>query len=781
MQGNNLDREPYSSGEEEKYSFKDYLNILLNNIYLVIIAAAVCGAIGFIYAFYQPDVYKSSTTLKLSPPKGSVLDAPFTGEINNFANDRFIANEIEIMKSYTIRENVAYSLKKAFLTGVKDSFYLILNPDLRNPNRFSFFNGGSQAQFNKIREVPYYPDTLIKRDNMTSMLSRAVSIDQRRGLDIVEISAESPSPYEAAIMANNYAQAYINLNLLMNRTKVSVTRRFLEQQRKEKYNDLRRAEDTLKMFQQSRGIVELGEQSKQLVNQLGDFDAQKNAKELDAAMYEKSIQELKAQLKSEEPKIADALESSKLEAYLKEVQGQLARLEVNKDYSLNGARNEDERKKINDKYNSDIKELKRQENDKIEQLKNLVTSKSAVEDASKIGLQIIEYQVKLQGTKVSLEKLSGIIKTYEARFNQLPRNIIELAQLQRQSSAYEKLYQMVEEKYQEALVNEQSTIGNVQLIDPARKPESPVGPNRKMITIACLLFGVFLGFGIVVVKNQFANSVKSPDDIQRMNIPLLGWLPLFSVKKNGESGTDLMRGAKDPLSKTAEAFRGIRTRIHFARNKEKKIKTLLVTSTMPSEGKSTVAINLAEIFAQGGKKTLLIDCDLRKPAVHKVFNAEKIPGLTDCLGDLIDYKKIILNSFSNNLYIITSGSYTQNPAEVLDSEQMASFIERLKGEYDFIVIDSPPLLAVTDAEILAGLTDASILVAASGSANREMIKKAVRILEGDKWNFMGVVLNKFKFDIGYGYYYKNYYYYYTDKKKNRFYRIYRVFKKENIN
>lgn len=764
----------------ENYTFKDYLNLSLNNIFLMIVIIAICGAAGFFYAFYQPDTYRSTTSLKLSPPKGNILDAPLIGEINNLANDRFIANEIEIMKSYTIRENVAFSLRKEFHVGAKDSFYLILKPDLRNPNRFAFIKKETEITFNKLNEVPIRPDTLLKNSEVAVLLSKTISIDQKRGLDIVEITAESPSPYEAAIIANSYAQAYINLNLMMNRTKVSVTRRFLEQQRKEKYNDLRRAEDTLKIFQQNRGIVELSEQSKKLVNQMGDFDAQKNAKELEVSMFEKSISALKAQLVAQEPKIADALESSKLEAYLKEVQSQIARLEVNKDYAMTNIKNEEDRKKIIDKYNNEIKELKNQESERINSLKSLITSKSAIQDVSKLGLDLIENQIKLQAAASSLEQLKKIVSAYESKFNLLPKNIIELAQLQRQSAAFEKLYQIVEEKYQEALVNEQSTIGNVQLIDAARKPAGPIGPNRQLITLVGFLFGLIISFSIVMIKNQLTNTVKSPEDVQRMNIPVLGWLPLWYKSKNGDDESSVMIATRDPFSKSAEAFRAIRTRIHFARPKPNKIKTLIITSSSPSEGKSTTAINLSEIFAQSGKKTLLVDCDLRKPTTHKVFNVEKIPGLVDYLIETVPIERIIIPTSITNLYLVTAGSHSQNPAEVLDSNEMETFVEKIKADFDFVIFDSPPILAVTDSEILSRMMDASILVAGSNEANREMLKKAAQLLSDDKNSFLGVVLNKFKFNLGYGYYYKNYYYYYSDKKKNGKFSISRLFRREKI-
>lgn len=765
---------------KENLRLHDYLDLLRSNIWLVVMLVIVSTAIAAIYAFYMPDVYQSTSILKLSPPNGNILEAPFMSELNNSANDRFIANEIEIMKSYKVRENAAVSLRREFYNGSKDSFYLILKGELRNPNRFSFLKNKEERFFNKISDASFESDTLLRNSEIASLLSNAISIYQKRGLDIVEINAESQSPYEAAIIANCYALEYINLNLQMNRTKVSITRRFLEIQKREKYNDLRKAEDTLKIFQQSRGIVELNEQSKQLVNQLGDFDAQKNAKELEISMYERSIAELKSELLKMEPKIADALESSKLEAYLKEVQIQIARIDVNKDYALSGTRSEEEKRRINDRYSSEIKELKKQESEKINSLKSLVAGKSALDNSMKLGEQIIEYQVKLQASRVSLDKLRTIVKSYETRFSFLPKRIIEFAQLQRQNSAYEKLYQIVEEKYQEALVNEQSTVGNVQLVDIARKSQFPVKPERGMIILLGLLFGVITGFSIIVMKNQITGMIKTPEDIQKLNIRVLASLPRLNGTKNGRSLAPAMIALSQPFSKSAEAFRSIRTRINFFPSDTDRSKTLLITSSFPLEGKSSTAINLASVFAQAGKRTLLVDCDLRKPIIHRVFGIERNPGVVDYLTGSANYKDIIVQSRLKNLFLVSAGTQSKNPAELLDSGSMRSFVEQIKKEFDFVVFDSPPIMLVTDSEILSNMADMNLLVTGSNSTGSDALRKAAKLLSEGSKLFLGVVLNKYNFSGEYGNYNKKYYYYYPDNKRKKYFAISRLFKKDFV-
>ena len=773
------------SNNETNYTLRDYFDIILKNIYFISIVIFLTGLIGFLFAFYKPDMYSSSSTMKLTPPKGNILDANFISDIagGSQQNDRFIANEIEIMKSNTILYNVVASIKESFNKAPKDSFYLLLQSNLRYTDRFDFKNKNSKKKFNILNEISAPQDTLLTDEELKELLTKRVKLEQKRGLDIVEISVESPSSYEAALIVNNYTQAYINLNVYLNRTKINKTRTFLEKQRTEKMTDLQRAEDALKKFQEERKIIDVTEQSKEIIAKMSDFDAKTNSKQIDIAISQSVIDEMTKELKKLEPNIADALQSNKIESYLSEIEKSLAQLEVNKYLSLTNAKNEEMKQKIEVKFEKDSKELKNQETEKLNILKNLVKTKNAATNINKLADTLMVEQLKLEVNKISLAKLSELRKNYEVEFNKLPTNIIEFAQLQRQADGFEKLYQMVEEKYQEALVNEQSTIGDVLLIDKAQKSILPIGPNRSLITLVGLIVGLVLSLFFVFIKSYLTNTIQTPEDLQHMNIPVLGWIPFWLRQKTDNEVNSALITVKDSFSKSSELFRAIRTRIHFARTKENRIKTLLVSSSSPGEGKSTIAINLAAIFAQGDKRTLLVDCDLRKPTTHKVFGIDKEPGLVDYLTEAVTLEKIIKQTFVKNLDIITSGSSSQNPAEILDSFEMEKFIEVVRSKYDMIIIDSPPLLAVTDSEILTQLVDGCILIASYNETNREMLSKSAKFFSSSKNKFLGVVLNKFRYNIGYGYYYRNYYrnyyYYYSDKKSATF--IEKLLRKRNKN
>lgn len=220
---------------------------------------------------------------------------------------------------------------------------------------------------------------------------------------------------------------------------------------------------------------------------------------------------------------------------------------------------------------------------------------------------------------------------------------------------------------------------------------------------------------------------------------------------------------KEPNSPMSESYRTLRTNIQFS-SFDKKIKTLLLTSSGPGEGKTTTSSNLAMVMAQGGNKTLLIDCDQRKPQVHKVFGFSNEKGLSNILvnDNEVDINIGIHETEQENLHVLTSGTRPPNPAELLGSAKMKNFIEELKETYDYIILDTPPIILVTDAQILAQYTDGCLLVVSSGEAERDAAIKAKGLLEKVNAKILGIVLNKVDIKKK-GYY--NYQYRYGETNK----------------
>lgn len=227
---------------------------------------------------------------------------------------------------------------------------------------------------------------------------------------------------------------------------------------------------------------------------------------------------------------------------------------------------------------------------------------------------------------------------------------------------------------------------------------------------------------------------------------------------------------QNPKSRAAEAFRTLRTNIQFS-SLDDSMKSIVITSTAPSEGKSTVIINLAITMAQAGKKVLILDCDLRKPSVHKKLNLPNNDGLTSILIGNAKLEECIISSKISNLYVLTCGAIPPNPSELLGSKKMKALLGELEELFDIVLIDSPPVIAVTDAQIISTFAQGVVLVAAYGQTEKAAIINAKDLLEKVKAHILGVVINKVPEDshgYGYGKYYNKYYNgYYEEGKKGK--------------
>lgn len=220
---------------------------------------------------------------------------------------------------------------------------------------------------------------------------------------------------------------------------------------------------------------------------------------------------------------------------------------------------------------------------------------------------------------------------------------------------------------------------------------------------------------------------------------------------------------KDPKSIPAEAYRSLRTNIQYT-SFDKKIKKLLVTSSTPGEGKSTTASNLALAIAGEGKKVLLIDCDLRKPSVHKKFNISNQVGVTNFLLGEVGFEEAV-NNYKNKLFIMTAGTIPPNPSEMLSSKNLNNFLQDVSEKFDMVIIDSPPIMAVTDAQILSTKTDGVVLVIEAGKTEKAVALRSKEALEKVNAKILGVVLNKFKTEHGKSGGQGYYYYYSEDENK----------------
>lgn len=717
-----------------------YIQLVRINWMKILIISSVFFAGTLIYSFTLDDIFESKTTLRISDPTGSILKSPFT-EIGDFAysaKDRFIANEIVTLQNVTLRKMVAQTILDSLDTmKEKNELYLVLDKELSTPHKPS------------IRSF----------DAIVNALGSAVKITQPMGLDFIEIAAESPSPREASLFANAYADAYRRFNLMDSRRQFANIKDFLKNQAEEKRRELIVAENNVKMYQLKGGVIELDKQASALLDNLTGFEAKRNAADIELSMIEKRLTSLKNEVNKKDPSLTSFLETRATEPYLQLLQKKIAETEAQRDFAL-ANKSIGKNPAAVKEYDATLKELKDKLKTSISEYQKSILS-SSPEEVKKLMQDVFEEEINYQSLKASHDQINHVIRGYESKFNRLPDKALDLARLERERMSLEKLYSILEEKYQEAIVNEQSTPGNVLLLSSATPAYSPSGPDRFKISIIGLLLGLATSLVFVYLKTYFDNTVKSPEDITDRGYNLLGWLPGMKINK---ATPDLgLVALRSPNSVLGEAFRTLRTRIQFSKVL-KNGKVLLVTSSAPNEGKTFSSCNLAASFSSINTKTVILDCDLRIPKVHTYFDAKKLPGFVDFFIGEAYYDDIIRSTENPNLYFIPAGKTPPNPSEILSSSRMKAFIQKLRNEFDLVILDTPPIMSVADSEILLEFIDMSILVVSANTTKTEWMLDSIGLLSGGLRNsFIGVLLNKFNYKSS-GYKSKyNYFNYYSTK------------------
>ena len=359
----------------------------------------------------------------------------------------------------------------------------------------------------------------------------------------------------------------------------------------------------------------------------------------------------------------------------------------------------------------------------------------------------------------------------------LNQKAIQYSVLNREVGSARDMYDLLIKRFKETTLTEDMRTGNIRVIDRAEVPWNPVKPKKKLNLLLAVIVGLVAGIGLAFFFEYLDNTIKIPDDLkQHLNIAYLGPTPLIESNAKARAGDDSIPAlvcSHSPKSTASEAYRGIRTNLLFS-TAGAAPQVILVTSPGPREGKTMTTSNIAITMAQSGSRVVIIDCDLRRPKVHKIFDLARDRGMTNLLVGTDGIEKTVMHSQIPNLDLIPSGPLPPNPSEMLGSEKMADLIEVLRNHYTRILIDSPPITAVADAMILSKYVDGVVVVIRAGQTVREVAKNSVNQLLGVGANILGGILNAV--DIGkdkyyYYYYYQYYHYYYGDdgdkKKKPR--------------
>jgi len=298
---------------------------------------------------------------------------------------------------------------------------------------------------------------------------------------------------------------------------------------------------------------------------------------------------------------------------------------------------------------------------------------------------------------------------------------------------------------------------NITIQDPAEVPAIPIKPKKRLNILMAMFVGVFGGVGIAFFLEYLDDTVKGLEDMERLvQWPLLGNIPKMDGTKNSsERQRDLFvhTEPKDPIS---EAYRSIRTSVLFSSTEEHPLKTIIITSPGPQEGKTTTLCNLGIAMAGSKHKVLFVDADMRKPRLHTIFKNKNKAGLSNYLSEQAEFDSLVQKTEIDNLFLVPGGPHPPNPSELLSSHKMQEFIDETKKKFDFILFDTPPIAVVTDAAVLSRAVDGTIIVLESGKTSRRALPRVDQMLKEARGRIIGVLFNQISIERS-GYHYYHYY------------------------
>lgn len=768
--------------QENEVSLQDYLRIIFRGRWIIGISFILIMTATVYYTFTAAPEYESSTLLMLAGRQGqtsTLFQNPFM-----MGNYMKVNNEIEVLKSDYLSRRVVQRMKQSAFA---DSLY-ILGTRKYQQKGVSLTDVMGAAKSGIKRLLLGAPEEeLAVVDSLDRAIVRAIkasmTVEPIRDTEAIRLKISSIDPYEAAFLANLIADEYLRLDEEFNLGEVVEMKDFLEEQLEDIEKDLTESEEALTEFQKRTGVYVLDETAQTLIDQLSTFEAIYYTSLAELQVSRQKLKNQQEMLNEREKWIVDeAINTTnplitQLRNAIAEIEGEKITVMI-----VQGLDPKHEAIREMDKRGVELKARL------FKEAQNLTNLGLSPQEQSQISLELLRNVLFSTVDIIALESKGNeykkLVDQYNSRLNELPERSLEFARLDRERQVNEKYYILMKTKYQESRITEASKISNIRIVDPATPPEKPIKPKKKMNLLLGMFMGIGLGVGIAFVKEYMDHSVRSSEDLDKLGLTTISIVPKIDIKSSMEKTRQAagkmdeeeytlksrMISHYDPKSTVAEAYRTLRTNIQFM-NPDKPFSSLVVSSAGPGDGKSTTVVNMAITFANLEKKVLLIDADLRKPVLHKVFELPRAPGLTQRLVQDLNDQDVIRETEVPNLYLVTCGDLPPNPSELLASQKLKDFIVRMKEKFDIVLIDSPPIIAVTDASILSKMTDAILLVVKAGSTDLRVLRRSIDLLKQVNTNLIGAVLNGVNISSGYDsyYYYYHYYYYYADtgeKKKS---------------
>jgi capsular exopolysaccharide synthesis family protein len=561
-----------------------------------------------------------------------------------------------------------------------------------------------------------------------------VEIVPVKGTRLVEIAYSSPDPQYATLAANTLAREYVQQNLDLKLANTTNTIVWLGEELTKQRQKVEAAERAMAAYQEDQNAMSLDDRQNIVISRLNSLnDAVTKAKT--ARLQKEALYRQLGNVRGDSAD-ADTFPAVAQNATIQQAKQELAALHAEKARLAQRYKEQHpEIIKINTQIENAANRLKTETSKVLESVANEYRSALAEE-----------------------QSLSASLEDQKRQAIDLNRKNITYSILEREAESERQVYNALLQQEKELRVVSNSRANNVQLMDAAEAPTAPYTPNHTRDWLMALVLGLALGVAFAYTVEYLDDTIKLPDDVtRRLRLPLLGLVPAVA-------------GDRLPVLTSAvphdfgEAFRSLRTSLVFTNGSQGK-RLIAVTSTQPLEGKTTTACNLAVALALGGARVMLIDADMRRPGLHRTMGLPNNIGLSHVLTGQARMREAVQRTSETNLYVMTAGRVPPNPSELLSSARMQHLIANLEaGPFDWVIIDTPPVLAVTDAVIIAPFVSGLVFVLGAEMTRRAHAERAIQTIQSGKPNIVGAVLNrvdlnrnKYYYSRYYGYHYKSYY------------------------
>jgi polysaccharide biosynthesis transport protein len=720
----------------------DYVRVIYKRRWTALPVFLLVFAVGAVNAVRQTPVYQSRAQLLIEKdaPNVATLDQMFQTQ-DGWMNDEFYQTQYRILQSRSLAKRTIDAMQ------LWDAPRLGNGPQSKPQISFTGLMWSGVSTVIDLVKRPFVgneppPTTPADAEVMEAKADETGAQSQRidqflGGLSIVpvrnsriaEIRYSSTDPSFAAQAANALAKAYIqqSMELKFNTSKEATD--WLSDQLAQQRKAVEASEAALQAFKEKNGTISVADSASNIVvARLTDLNSA-----LTKAKTERINKEsLYNQLRSAEGTGAiDSLPVILSNEFIQKLRSDLSDLQR-------------QQAQLADRYGPRHAEM--------------IKIRTAVESAdAKLRLEIqkvIESVKSEYQAAVSEERsLQSALDSQKGEALSMNRRSIEASVLQRELDSNREIYESLLQRTKETGISSERRTTNIRLIDEAETPRAPISPNVPRDMVVSFATSLLLAIGLAFGFEWMDSRIRTPQEMKNyLNAPFLGMVPAIARDTNS-SPNPLLTGTVAP--NFAEAIKSIRTNVLFS-SAEEGLRTLVVTSAGPGEGKSIVASNLAIALAQAGQRVLLIDADMRRPRVNEIFEIEEEPGLSNVLTGHAKTSEAIRRSSVSGLWLLPAGLIPPNPAELLASRRYVDFIASLDEHFDWAIIDSPPVLAVTDSAVAGKHSSGVMFVVASDKTSRHAAQEALAQLESANVHIIGTILNRVDV-LKHPYYYSSYY------------------------